>query len=87
MSRQTAAEKKENCEYLLKLLSSVRFLARQGLAFRGDGDDAMLICTKLLVLCGEDYSPMSKFLLWESLMMMIYVLSVTFTRKICQGVT
>ena len=59
--RQAASEKRVNCEYLLKVLSTVRFLARQGLALRGDGDevDSNL---QLLVLRGEDYSTMSKFL-------------------------
>ena len=40
LSQQAAAEKKANREYLLKLLSSVRFLACQELALRGDGDEA-----------------------------------------------
>ena len=40
LSQQAAAEKKANREYLLKLLSSVQFLARQELALRGDGDEA-----------------------------------------------
>ena len=33
-------EKRDNRECLLKILSSVRLLARQGLALRGDGDES-----------------------------------------------
>ena len=62
LSRQDATEKKANREYLLKPLSSVRFLARQGLPLRGDDNEADANLHQLLVLRGEDYSPMSKFL-------------------------
>ena len=51
-----------NREYLLKVLSTVRFLARQGLALRGDGDEVDSNLHQILVLRGEDYSAMSKFL-------------------------
>ena len=40
LSQKAAAEKKANREYLLKLLSSVQFHACQGLALRGDGNEA-----------------------------------------------
>ena len=60
--RQAASEKRVNREYLLKVLSTVRFLARQGLALRGDGDEVDSNLHQLLVLRGEDYSAMSKFL-------------------------
>ena len=62
LSRQAASEKRVNREYLLKVLSTVRFLARQGLALRGDGDEVDSNLHQLLVLRGEDYSAMSKFL-------------------------
>ena len=39
LSKQTATEKQQNRQYLLKVLTSIRFLARQGLPFRGDGDE------------------------------------------------
>ena len=61
LSRQAASEKRVNREYLLKVLSTVRFLARQGLALRGDGDEVDSNLHQLLVLRGEDYSAMSKF--------------------------
>ena len=34
LSRQAATEKQQNRQYLLKVLSSIRFLARQGLSLR-----------------------------------------------------
>jgi hypothetical protein len=39
LSKQHQEEKSLNSKMLLNLLESVRFLGRQGLAFRGDGDD------------------------------------------------
>ena len=39
LSKQHQEEKSVNSKMLLNLLESVRFLGRQGLAFRGDGDD------------------------------------------------
>ena len=62
LSQQAATQKRANLEYLLKVLSTVRFLARQGLALRRDGDEVDSNLHLLLVLCGEDYSAMSKFL-------------------------
>ena len=56
------SEKEKNREYLLKVLSSVRFLARQGLALRGDGDEQDSNLMQLLQLRGEDYEPIRKFL-------------------------
>ena len=44
------------------MLSTVRFLALQGLALRGDSDEVDSNLHQLLVLHGEDYSAMSKFL-------------------------
>ena len=39
VSSEYAQEKRINKQYLLKILSNVAFLSRQGLAFRGDGDE------------------------------------------------
>ena len=39
LSTQHAMEKKLNREYFLKILSTILFLARQGLPLRGDGDE------------------------------------------------
>ena len=37
LSQAAATEKKNNREYLLMIISSIRFLGRQGLPLRGDG--------------------------------------------------
>ena len=39
LSSNYASQKQVNREYLLKIIHNVRFLARQGLALRGDGDE------------------------------------------------
>ena len=44
------------------MLSAVRFLAHQGLALRGDGDEEDSNLHKLLLLRKEDYPAMSRFL-------------------------
>ena len=47
--------KKEQARYILKLiLTSVCFLARQGLALRGDGSDASANLIQVFHLRGED---------------------------------
>jgi len=38
-SKQISSDKRDNRQCLLKIISNARYLARQGLAFRGDGDD------------------------------------------------
>ena len=55
LSKQAATQKEQNRQYLLKVLSSIRFLARQGLPLRGDGDETDSNLHQLLVLRGEDY--------------------------------
>lgn len=62
LSRQAATEKQQNRQYLLKVLSSIRFLARQGLPLRGDGDETDSNFQQLLLLRGEDYPPIHEFL-------------------------
>ena len=54
LNREAAAQKLANREYLLKILSSIRFLARQALPLRGAGDEADSNI-QLLLLLGEDY--------------------------------
>ena len=39
LSKEAATLKQQNRQYLLRLLSSLRYLARQGLPLRGDGDE------------------------------------------------
>ena len=39
LSSNYASQKQANREYLLKVIQNVKFLARQGLALRGNGDE------------------------------------------------
>ena len=54
LSKQYATEKRVNREYLLKILSSIRFLARQGLPLRGDMNETDSNFYQLLMLRGKD---------------------------------
>ena len=54
LSREHAHEKSENRQCLLRILSNIRFLSRQGLSFRGDGDEIDSNFIQLLKLCGLD---------------------------------
>ena len=56
LSRAHRAEKEQARDMLRLILSSVRFLARQGLALRGDGSDASANLIQLLRLRAE-YKP------------------------------
>ena len=40
LSKAHTKKKEDNRECLLTILSSIRFLARQGIALRGDGDES-----------------------------------------------
>ena len=62
LNKQAVTEKQANREYLLKVLSIVQFLARQGLAFRGDGDECDSNIHQLLLLRNEDFPPITKFM-------------------------
>lgn len=53
---QLATQRSEHRQCFLKVLSNVRFLARQGLALRGDGDESDSNFTSLLNLRSEDDS-------------------------------
>ena len=69
LSASFANEKKSNRDYMLKIISSVHFLAHQGLLLRGDGpieQDSNF--HQLLVLRGEDYPPIKSFLQKKQLM-------------------
>ena len=56
LSKAAATEKKNNREYLLKIISSIRFSVRQGLPLRGDGphNDLDSNFYQLLLLRAED---------------------------------
>ena len=54
LSKQYATEKRANREYLLKILSSIRFVARQELPLRDDRNETDSNFYQLLILRGED---------------------------------
>lgn len=54
LSRQHAKEMENNQVMLIKILSCVKFLARQGLALRGDGDESDGNFLQLLTFLDED---------------------------------
>ena len=54
LSKQHADTKKENRECLLKILCNIQFLARQGIAFCGEGDEVDSNFMQLLILRGKD---------------------------------
>ena len=58
-SSQLARDRHNARKCFLKILSNVRFLSRQGLPFRGDGDESDSNFMRLLELRGED-SPLLK---------------------------
>ena len=62
LSTKHAEEKSENRDCLKKILSSIRFLARQGLSFRGDGDESDGNYIQILKFRGEDDSRMIEWL-------------------------
>lgn len=62
LDRQAATEKRANREYLLKVLSTLRFLARQGLSLRGSGDESDSNLLQLLLLRTDDFPALAKYL-------------------------
>ena len=62
LSREHAQEKGKNRQCLLRILSNIRFLSRQALAFRGDGDEADSNFMQLLKLQGLDDSRIESWL-------------------------
>ena len=60
--QQHAKEKECNRKMLLKIMSSIRYLTRQGLALRGDGDEDDGNFLQLLKLKGEDDPAMLEWL-------------------------
>ena len=53
LSTLVATEKQDNRQCLLKVLSNLRYLARQGIAIRGDGDETNSNFMQLLRLRQE----------------------------------
>lgn len=54
LSKQHEDQKRENRMYLIKVLSTIKYLARQGIAFRGDKDDSDSNFVQLLKLRSSD---------------------------------
>ena len=55
LQTQYARQKQINHRgYFLKVLSTIRFLARQALLLRGDGEEKDLYFYQLLSVCGEN---------------------------------
>ena len=61
LSKQHAYMKKLNRECFLKILLNIQFMARQGMAFRGDGDEVDSNFIQLLKLRGRDDSRIEVF--------------------------
>ena len=62
LSRAHRLEKEHARNMLAKIVSGVRFLARQGLALRGDGNDEDSNLVQLLKMQGEDNPEILKWL-------------------------
>ena len=62
LTQQHKEEKKQNRASLLKILSSLKYLARQGLAMRGDGSDEDSNFKQLLYLRAEDDPNLAQWL-------------------------
>lgn len=62
LSRVHRAEKEQARDILLLIISSIRFLARQGLALRGDHSDESANLMQLLHLRAEDKPQLLKWL-------------------------
>ena len=66
LSTQLAKKRSERCKYFLKLLSNVRFLSRQGLAFHGDGNESDSNFMQLIQLRSEDDSRLSQWIMQKT---------------------
>ena len=62
LSAAHALEKKANQQYLFKLIQNIKFLARQGIALRGDGDEKDSNFLQLLLLRSVDDPSILSFL-------------------------
>lgn len=54
LSEQHEDQKRENRMYLIKVLSTIKYLARQGIAFRGDKDDSDYNFVQLKLRSSDD---------------------------------
>ena len=62
LQSELTKQKMENIQMLLKILSNIRFLARQSIAIRGDGDEENSNFIQLFKLLGENDPKFAKWL-------------------------
>ncbi len=62
LSHQHALQKVQNRQALFQILSAIRYLARQGLALRGDGDEVDGNLQQLLRMKAEEDSNLTEWL-------------------------
>ena len=62
MSKKHAEDKSDNRDSMRKILFSIRFLACQGISFRGDGDECDGNYIQILTVRGEDDSHIKEWL-------------------------
>lgn len=94
LSVSHANDKEVNRQCLLNVLSSIRFIARQGLALRGDGDDSESNYIQLLKLRGEDDSKIldwikrknDKYTCAESQNEMLKIMALSILRDVAQNI-
>ena len=65
LSQAAASEKKNNSEYLLKIISSICFMGRQGLPLRGDGPHMIWIPTSINYCFREQRTFKALMFLWR----------------------
>ena len=65
LSQAAASEKKNNREYLLKIISSICFMGRQGLPLRGDGPHMIWIPTSISYCFREQRTFKALMFLWR----------------------
>ena len=62
LSQHAASQKRENLRCLMKILENIVFLGKQGLAFRGDGDDKTGNFYQLVLLRAKDDPALLKWI-------------------------
>ena len=62
LQSELTKQKMENRQMLLKILSNIRFLGRQSIAIRGDGEEGNSNFIQLFKLCGENHPKFAEWL-------------------------
>ena len=92
--RNIPRKKSDNRDCLRKILSSIRFLARQGISLRGDGDESDGNYTQILKARGEDDSRIiewlkrknDKYTCGDAQNEMIQIMALSILRDIAQNI-